>query len=290
MTTTATPCFAVRGLVRSYPGRSPRKAVPAVLATDNVDLTIAQGQVYGLLGPNGAGKTTLVRQLIGLLTPDEGTVALFGHDVTGRPDLVSRQVAYLAQSEPALDELSVRAAVDTTGRLRGLPRSESGQETDRLVDELGLGGFADRPITKLSGGQRRLAGVATALVGDRPVLVLDEPTTGLDPEARRAVWEALHRRRTSGVDRGAGDAQRPRGRDRPGPRRGARPGAGHRRGHAGAAQGTGQRQGPARPGVAPRPAAGRSDRGHARRARHRRRQPLEHAAWTLARPARRSAG
>ena len=198
MTTTATPCFAVRGLVRSFPGRSSGKAVPAVLVTDHVDLTIEQGQVYGLLGPNGAGKTSLVRQLIGLLTPDEGTVALFGHDVTGRPDLVSRQVAYLAQTEPALDELSVRAAVDTTGRLRGLPRSESRQATEQLVEELGLMAFAERALTKLSGGQRRLAGVATALIGDRPVLVLDEPTTGLDPEARRAVWDALQRRRTEG--------------------------------------------------------------------------------------------
>ncbi|BEP15508.1 ABC transporter ATP-binding protein [Acidothermaceae bacterium B102] len=199
MTTTATPCFAVRGLVRSFPGRTGKNPSPAVVATDGVDLTIAQGQVYGLLGPNGAGKTSLVRQLIGLLTPDAGTVALFGHDVTGRPDLVSRQVAYLAQTEPALEELSVRAAVDTTGRLRGLPRSESRQATARLVDELGLGPIADRSLTKLSGGQRRLAGVATALIGDRPVLVLDEPTTGLDPEARRAVWDALHRRRAQGA-------------------------------------------------------------------------------------------
>jgi ABC-2 type transport system ATP-binding protein len=199
MTTSATPCFAVRGLVRSFPGRAGKNPRPAVVATDGIDLTIAAGQVYGLLGPNGAGKTSLVRQLIGLLTPDTGRVELFGQDVTGRPDLVSRQVAYLAQTEPALEELSVRVAVDTTGRLRGLHRRAATTATTSLIDELGLGPIADRPLAKLSGGQRRLAGVATSLVGDRPVLVLDEPTTGLDPAARRAVWDALHRRRTDGA-------------------------------------------------------------------------------------------
>ncbi|MDX6256397.1 MAG: type transport system ATP-binding protein [Frankiales bacterium] len=199
MTATATPCFAVRGLVRSYPGRTGKNARPAVVATDNVDLAIEPGQVYGLLGPNGAGKTSLVRQLIGLLTPDSGTVRLFGQDVTGRPDLVSRRVAYLAQSEPALDELSVRVAVDTTGRLRGLPKRRARTAADGLVDQLGLGPIADRPLGKLSGGQRRLAGVATALIGERAVLVLDEPTTGLDPQARRAVWDALHSRRELGT-------------------------------------------------------------------------------------------
>jgi ABC-2 type transport system ATP-binding protein len=199
MTASATPCFAVRGLVRTFKGRTGKNPTPPVVATDGVDLTVEQGQVFGLLGPNGAGKTSLVRQLIGLLTPDTGTVTLFGQDVTGRPDLVSRQVAYLAQTEPALEELSVRAAVDTTGRLRGLTRAEATTATSALLDELGLDPVADRPLAKLSGGQRRLAGVATALVGDRPVLVLDEPTTGLDPQARRAVWDALHQRRVHGA-------------------------------------------------------------------------------------------
>ena len=199
MSVTATPCFAVRGLVRSYPGRTGKNPRPAVVATDHIDLTIEAGQVYGLLGPNGAGKTSLVRQLIGLLTPDAGSITMFGRDVTSRPDLVSRHVAYLAQTEPALDELTVRVAVDTTGRLRGLTRSESVPATNHLVSELGMESIADRPITRLSGGQRRLAGVATALVADRPVLVLDEPTTGLDPLARRAVWEALDRRRILGA-------------------------------------------------------------------------------------------
>src|SRR5450755_2735396 len=140
--------YVVSGLSKVYRAKS-----GDVTATDNIDLEVRRGEVFGLLGPNGAGKTSLVRQLIGLLRPDAGRIELFGRDV-------------------------VAAA------------------RDAVIDELGLGGFANRPIAKLSGGQRRLAGVGAALVGDRPVLVLDEPTTGLDTTARRAVWNAIERRRS----------------------------------------------------------------------------------------------
>ena len=117
--------------------------------------------MYGLLGPNGAGKTSLVRQLIGLLRRTAAASRCSASDVTGRPDLVSRHVAYLAQTEPALDELTVRVAVDTTARLRGLTRARATvSATDSLIAELGLESIADRPLTRLSGGQRRLAGVA----------------------------------------------------------------------------------------------------------------------------------
>ena len=111
--------------------------------------------------------------------------------------MAPRLVAYLAQEEPALVELPVGLAIETTGRLRGLRRAQARAERDALLEELGLTQLAGRPMTTLSGGQRRLAQVATALVGDRPLLVLDEPTTGLDPSARRLVWAALSRRRTT---------------------------------------------------------------------------------------------
>ena len=175
-------------LVRTHRGR---RGTPDVLATDDVSLTVGQGEVFGLLGPNGAGKTTLVRQLVGVLAPDAGRVTLLGHDVRQAP----RLLAHLAQEEPALVELPVGLAVETTGRLRGLSRAAARDTRDALLDELGLADVVDRPMTRLSGGQRRLAQVATALAGDRPLLVLDEPTTGLDPAARRRVWEALGRRR-----------------------------------------------------------------------------------------------
>jgi ABC-2 type transport system ATP-binding protein len=186
------PAYSVTGLSKTYRGRRDRSAV---LANDDVSLSVGQGEIFGLLGPNGAGKSTLVRHLVGLLRPDRGRVALLGDDVTGRPQRAARAVAYLAQHEPALDEIPVSLAIETTGRLRGLSRSAARAARDALLTELGLETVARRPLGRVSGGQRRLAAVATALVADRPVLVLDEPTTGLDPTARRAVWSALDRRR-----------------------------------------------------------------------------------------------
>lgn len=167
-----------------------------VLATDDVSLEVLAGEVFGLLGPNGAGKTTLVRLLVGVLRPEAGRVSLLGQDVTADPRAASRLLAYLAQDEPALNELPVGLAVETTGRLRGLSRRDARSQTADLLAELGLADVQERPLTKLSGGQRRLAQVAAALIADRPLLVLDEPTTGLDALARRAVWEILRRRRT----------------------------------------------------------------------------------------------
>jgi ABC-2 type transport system ATP-binding protein len=180
--------YVVRGLEKSYRGASAK-------ANRGIDLTIPSGEIFGLLGPNGAGKTTLVRQLVGLVRPDAGELALFGHDLMAEPCIAARLVAYLAQDEPALAELPVHRAVETTARLRGVSRADAGRAATTLIEELGLTTVADRPLVRLSGGQRRLACVASALAADRPVLILDEPTTGLDPVARRSVWSAIRRRR-----------------------------------------------------------------------------------------------
>jgi ABC-2 type transport system ATP-binding protein len=186
MTATA---YDVRGVVKTYRGGVPANA--------GIDLQVAPGEMFGILGPNGAGKSTLVRQLAGLLRPDSGTISLFDRDIVGDRRLAAGFVAYLAQDEPALADLPVRVAVETTARLRGTSRREAARAGAQLLDELDLGSFADRPLRRLSGGQRRLACVAATLAADRPVLILDEPTTGLDPLARRSVWSALRRRRDS---------------------------------------------------------------------------------------------
>ncbi|MEU8823833.1 ABC transporter ATP-binding protein [Streptomyces sp. NPDC048636] len=188
----------VRGLVKTYPAvraRRGRPATPAVRASDGIDLDVARGEVFGLLGPNGAGKSTLVRQLTGLLRPDEGTVRVLGHDLVRHPERAARLLGYLGQDSSALDELTVALATETTARLRGLDARAARAERDAVIDELDLRELSGRPLKKLSGGQRRLACVAAALVGERPLLVLDEPTTGMDPVARRAVWAAVDRRR-----------------------------------------------------------------------------------------------
>ncbi len=185
-----TPAAAVRDLTRSYGGTA---------ALRGVDLEVHVGEVFGLLGPNGAGKSTFVRLLVGLLAPDRGQVELLGHDIARHPRLAARAAAYLAQDDTALLDLTARTAVELTARLRGVPAARAREQRDDLIGELGLEATADRPLAKLSGGERRLAGVATVLAGERAVLVLDEPTTGLDPVARRNVWGALDRRRAAGA-------------------------------------------------------------------------------------------
>ncbi|MEU6598754.1 ABC transporter ATP-binding protein [Streptomyces flaveolus] len=188
----------VRGLGKTYPavkGRRGAPGTPEVRATDGVELNVRRGEVFGLLGPNGAGKSTLVRQLTGLLRPDTGSVEILGHDIVRHPERAARLLAYLGQESTALDELTVSLAAETTGRLRGLDVRRARAERDAVLEELGLTPIAGRALKKLSGGQRRLACVAAALVGERPLLVLDEPTTGMDPVARRAVWAAVDRRR-----------------------------------------------------------------------------------------------
>ncbi|MEU7161166.1 ABC transporter ATP-binding protein [Streptomyces chrestomyceticus] len=197
------PVCAVRDLVKTYPavrGRRGAVGAPAVRASDGISLDVRQGEIFGLLGPNGAGKSTLVRQLTGLLRPDSGSVTVLGHDLVRHPERAARLLGYLGQESSALDEMTVALAVETTGRLRGLPAREARAERDAVVEELGLGDIAGRPLKRLSGGQRRLACFAAVLVGERPLLVLDEPTTGMDPVARRAVWAAVDRRR---AERGA---------------------------------------------------------------------------------------
>ena len=188
----------VRDLVKTYPATRARRgapATPSVRANDGISLDVRQGEIFGLLGPNGAGKSTLVRQLTGLMRPDAGAIDLLGHDLVRHPERAARLVGYLGQESTALDELTVALAAETTGRLRGLDARTARAERDGVLDELGLADIAGRPLKKLSGGQRRLACFAAALVGARPVLVLDEPTTGMDPVARRAVWAAVDRRR-----------------------------------------------------------------------------------------------
>jgi ABC-2 type transport system ATP-binding protein len=186
--------YEVRGLVRTYPGSGRGKARESspVVANDHIDLDIAAGTVFGLLGPNGAGKTTLVRQLVGLLRPDAGSICLLGAPLDAR---AGGCVGYLPQHEAALADLTVSLAIETTGRLRGLGPAAARASRDALLGELGLGPLAERVIGQLSGGQRRLAAFGAVLAGPRPILVLDEPTTGLDPQARRAVWTALEQRR-----------------------------------------------------------------------------------------------
>jgi len=176
--------YRVENLVKIYPKNNVR-------ANDSISLHIRWGEILGLLGPNGAGKTTLVKQLVGLLKPTEGRIWLDGHDVVKNPDIVPHYVAYQGQKMPLLVDITPWEAIYYTGRLRGLPPRAARAQTNEIIERLEMHNFARRPIAKLSGGQQRLAQIAMTLVGHRPILILDEPTAGLDPEHRRLVWDLL---------------------------------------------------------------------------------------------------
>lgn len=181
---TSTPVYEVRDLVKTYKSGKVR-------ANDGLSFDIHQGEIFGLLGPNGAGKSTLVGQLTGLLRPDSGTLRLYGHDISRDSRLATEVVAALTQTPLPLGDLTVHEVLRITGHLRGLSRRDARREASRLIDLLGLSDQEDKRLGKLSGGLWRLATIAVALIGKRPVLVLDEPTNELDPVNRRMIWDLL---------------------------------------------------------------------------------------------------
>lgn len=186
------PAYEIRNVTKIF--ESPR-----IVANESISATIQGGEAFGLLGPNGAGKTTLVRQLVGLLMPTSGEIRLFGEPVRANRDRrLGRTVAYLPQGSLTFGEFHVAEAIRWTALLRGCSAAIAANETSDLLDALDLGAVADRQIRKLSGGQRRLVQIAMTLVGRLPVLILDEPTTDVDPALRARIWELLSRRTREG--------------------------------------------------------------------------------------------
>lgn len=190
MPSACTLAVEAHGLVKTYPGGRGR---PEVRALDGLDLTVPAGTVHGLLGPNGAGKTTTTKVLTTLSTPTEGAARVAGHDVAKEADRVRRRVGYVSQGTGADPLLTARENLVMTARLRGTGRSAASARAGELLDRMGLRDSADRRAGTLSGGTRRKLDVALGLVDAPRVLFLDEPTTGLDPEARAAMWQEIRR-------------------------------------------------------------------------------------------------
>ncbi|MGH3679366.1 MAG: ATP-binding cassette domain-containing protein [Natronosporangium sp.] len=166
-----------------------RKAYRKVQALDGVDLAVPAGTVLGLLGPNGAGKTTVVRILATLLAPDGGTARVDGYDVVGQASQVRLRIGLTGQYA-AVDRFATgRENLEQAGRLHRLGRARSARRASELLELLDLVEAADRRVETYSGGMRRRLDLATSLVSRPSVLFLDEPTTGLDPRARLAVWD-----------------------------------------------------------------------------------------------------
>jgi ABC-2 type transport system ATP-binding protein len=180
-----------RGLARSFEG--------GIVAVASLDLRVAEGEIYAFLGPNGAGKTTTVRMLTTLLRPTGGSAVVVGHDVAAEPGEVRRAIG-VALQEAALDPLMTgRELMGLQATLHGIPREEGQRLGTALLERVGLIAAADRRIGTYSGGMRRRLDLATALVHQPRVLFLDEPTTGLDPVSRKAIWEEVERLNDEGT-------------------------------------------------------------------------------------------
>lgn len=176
--------YTIQNLTYTYP----KQRRPA---NRDINLEIAQGEIFGILGDNGAGKTTLVRQMVGLLTPERGQITLFGKAVGTDALHVTTRVGYMPQEARAVHNLLAGEALFYTARLRGLSRSDAACERDRLLELWQASNIRDKVSSRLSGGERRLMRLATAMAGRPPILILDEPTNDLAPQRRRLVWDVL---------------------------------------------------------------------------------------------------
>ncbi|WOQ18626.1 ABC transporter ATP-binding protein [Raineyella sp. W15-4] len=177
-----TGSIRARGLTRRF---------GPVVAVDGVDLDIPAGAVFGLLGPDGAGKSTLIRLLATVLAPDDGDATVCGASVVRRPAAVTPHIGYMSQQTCMYPDLSVRENLDFFASLRGVGSRQRRERGDRLLARMGMTEFAGRAFGKLSGGMKQKCMLASTLMHAPALLLLDEPTTGVDPVSRREFWRIL---------------------------------------------------------------------------------------------------
>jgi ABC-2 type transport system ATP-binding protein len=188
---TSIPIVEAAGVVKRF-GRTS--------ALDGLDLTAPAGQVLAVLGPNGAGKTTLVRMIATLLVPDAGRLRVAGIDVAERPEEVRRAIGLAGQYAAVEPTMTGRENLEMVGRLFGHPGRRARAAASAVLEQLGLVEAADRLVRTYSGGMRRKLDLGASLVGAPRLLLLDEPTTGLDPRSRIELWDAIERLVAEGTD------------------------------------------------------------------------------------------
>ncbi len=180
----------VRGLSRSF---------GAVHAVSDVSFTVATGAVFGLLGPDGAGKSTLLRMLATVLHPDAGDASVFGASVTRQPERVTPRIGYMSQQFCMYPDLTVAENLDFFATLRGVGRADRRDRARRLLASMGMAEFTRRQAGRLSGGMKQKLMLASTLMHTPDLLLLDEPTTGVDPVSRREFWTILAQLRDAGT-------------------------------------------------------------------------------------------
>ncbi len=178
----------VRGLTKRYGERT---------VVDKLDLKIERGNIYGFLGPNGSGKTTTIRMVCGLLTPDAGTGIVLGHDVAKGGADIKERVGYMTQRFSLYEDLSIRENLEFIARMYGL--ADRKHRVDEALDELGLKARARQLAGRLSGGWKQRLALAACMIHDPDLLLLDEPTAGVDPKARRDFWDQIRAYSQRGV-------------------------------------------------------------------------------------------
>ena len=175
------PAIAVRGLTKRFGGRT---------VVDSVDLTVQPGRICGFLGPNGSGKTTTLRMICGLLIPDGGEGEVLGLDLARQRRAIKHQIGYMTQKFGLFSDLSIAENLEFIARVYGLDNRKA--RVDAALEQLGLASRATQLAGKLSGGWKQRLALAAAVLHEPKILLLDEPTAGVDPQARREFWDQIH--------------------------------------------------------------------------------------------------
>jgi ABC-2 type transport system ATP-binding protein len=175
------------------------KHFPGITAVDRLTFDVHAGEIFGLVGPDGAGKTTTLRMLAGVLTPDGGSATVAGADIIRDPEAAKARLSYMPQRFGLYDDLTVTENIRFYGDVFGVPRAEREARSRQLLDAAGMSPFTDRLAGKLSGGMKQKLGLVCALIHRPLVILLDEPTNGVDPVSRRDFWRILYSLLTEGI-------------------------------------------------------------------------------------------